>query len=337
MRLQQPSGSSSRSLLSTIAYGQKLLGDANDKLGKYQVSFAAYSQMNLLERDPTIVPMVETRMGSAKDFWRDLTNSVPPLPRVKRDDIVMQLGFPRSGTTLLENVLEAHPMVETLEEMPTWDAAFAVARPQWRSWQPREVAAVSQFTHVRDLYFTEVDKRRKKSGAEMVIDKYPLRTLSAGVLKRILPEQKYIFCIRHPFDVVLSCFRQRFSANIGMESFRTIAGAIELYDLAMSLWFDEHDMADPFVRYVRYDEVVNSFDNTIRGVLDFMGLEWDPRVRDFARGSQDRLAYTPSYQKVRQGISIGVQTYWRNYGFLFQTPEAKPLHKWAAFFGYETK
>jgi hypothetical protein len=60
-------------------------------------------------------------------------------------------------------------------------------------------------------------------------------------------------------------------------------------------------------------------------------------VLGFAKAAESRSTRTPSYQKVRQGLTIGVQTQWRNYGFLFQSPEAKPLFKWAEFFGYPTK
>jgi spermidine/putrescine-binding protein len=69
-------------------------------------------------------------------------------------------------------------------------------------------------------------------------------------------------------------------------------------------------------------------------VLDFLGVEWNESVRDFSAAASNRAAKTPSYQKVRQGLSIGVQTQWQNYGFAFQSEAAKPLRKWAEFFGY---
>jgi hypothetical protein len=74
-----------------------------------------------------------------------------------------------------------------------------------------------------------------------------------------------------------------------------------------------------------------------RGVLDFLGVPWSDAVRDFSKTAENRAAKTPSYQKVRQGLSIGIQTQWRNYRFAFESDAAKPLAKWAEFFGYETK
>ena len=67
------------------------------------------------------------------------------------------------------------------------------------------------------------------------------------------------------------------------------------------------------------------------------GLQWDEHIRDFASLADARSGRTPSYQKVRKGLTLGVQTSWRNYGFLFQSPDAKPLYRWAEFFGYPTR
>jgi hypothetical protein len=96
-------------------------------------------------------------------------------------------------------------------------------------------------------------------------------------------------------------------------------------------------MDDPRVHYVRYDALVTDIEPTIRAALAFLGAGWDPGVLDFASAAQTRAARTPSYQKVRQGLSIGVQSSWRNYDFLFTGADAKPLRKWAEFFGYETR
>ena len=74
----------------------------------------------------------------------------------------------------------------------------------------------------------------------------------------------------------------------------------------------------------------------MRGGLAFLGTDWDDDILEFTKASEERKARTPSYQKVRQGLSIGVQTQWRNYKFLFTQDAAKPLFKWAEFFGYPT-
>lgn len=171
----------------------------------------------------------------------------------------------------------------------------------------------------------------------MLIDKMPIRSTEAGFMARLFPEWRYIFSIRHPFDVALSCFKQRFSPNPAMENFRTFEGTVRLYDYAMSKWFGQHGLDDANVIYVRYDELVTGFDRVVGDVLRFVGLDWNDSVRDFAAAAEARSTRTPSYHKVRQGLTLGVQSSWRNYGFLFDSEAAKPLARWAEFFGYPTK
>jgi hypothetical protein len=164
----------------------------------------------------------------------------------------------------------------------------------------------------------------------------PIRSADAPFLSKLFADKRYIFSIRHPFDVVLSAFKQRFKQNFAMEHFRRFDTSVRIYDFTMSQWFSVFSMDDPRVHYIRYDKLVTEFEPTVRGALDFLGVAWDDKVQDFAESAQKRSARTPSYLKVRQGLSIGVQSSWRNYDFLFTSKDAQPLHKWAKFFGYET-
>ena len=79
------------------------------------------------------------------------------------------------------------------------------------------------------------------------------------------------------------------------------------------------------------------FEPTLRGALHFLGVGWDSAVLNFAQAAEQRAAKTPSYQKVRQGLTLGVQTSWRNYRFLFDSEAARPLRKWVAHFGCDTR
>ena len=156
-------------------------------------------------------------------------------------------------------------------------------------------------------------------------------------MAKMFPDKRYIFSIRHPFDVVLSCFKQYFGRNIAMEHFRSFETAVKLYDFTMTQWFAHYSLDDPRVHYVRYHVLVTDFEPTVRGVLGFLGVPWDDAVLNFAAAAETRAAKTPSYQKVRQGLSIGVQTQWKNYRFAFQSDAAAPLRKWAEFFGYHVE
>ena len=305
-----------------------LRAQAEDKLGDYRKAYEAYVGLNAAEKSPDY---------NAADFYKGVQIrsklAIPTLPPSPHSNVVQMLGFPRSGTTLLENVLASHPDIETFEET----SALVVAIDRIERVALGKVTdepVETTFSAARDRYYSELDLLRKKPEATVLIDKMPIRTADADLAARLFPEWRYIFSIRHPFDVVLSCFKQRFSPNPAMENFRTIDDSARLYDFAMTEWFRHHTMDDPAVHYVRYDELVTNFEPVTRGVLDFLGVPWSDAVRDFSKTAENRAAKTPSYQKVRQGLGIGVQTQWRNYGFAFQSEATKPLRKWAEFFGY---
>lgn len=308
-----------------------LRASAEEKLGHYKRAYEAFVALNEAERAKDIDPQNYIRGIEIRGKI-----VVPPLARDAFPPVVQMVGFPRSGTTLLENVLAAHPEIETFEEIPALTAAIDRIERVLLGKLPPETPEAT-FAAARARYFEEIEALRRKDGARVLIDKMPIRSADAAFISKLFPEWRYIFSIRHPYDVVLSCFKQRFTPNAAMENFRTIDGSIRLYDLAMTEWFKQHSLDDPEVHYIRYDDLVTDFESTTRAALDFLGVAWNEAVRDFSKAAERRAAKTPSYQKVRQGLSIGVQTHWRNYGFLFDTEAARPLAKWAEFFGYATQ
>jgi hypothetical protein len=316
-------------LLPYLGEVRALRAGAEERLGHYRASYAAYQGLNEAERAKNVDP---------QDFARGVAVRaklpIPSLPSDERMAVVQMLGFPRSGTTLLENVLAAHPDIETFEEVPALNAAIDRIERVLLKKLPPEPPDVT-YAAARERYLEELAEYRRKPEAQVLIDKMPIRTADTEFVAKLFPEWRYIFSIRHPYDVVLSCFKQRFTPNPAMENFRTIDDAVRLYDLSMGEWFKRHTMDDPGVHYVRYDRLVTDFEPVTRGVLDFVGVPWNDAVRDFARSAESRAVKTPSYQKVRQGLGIGVQTQWRNYRFAFQGEADETLRKWAEFFGYE--
>ena len=305
--------------------------EAIEKIGDYRRAYDAYVALNRAES------------GEAPDheaFGRIILSAaardVPPLPADTQTNHVVMTGFPRSGTTLLENALAAHPRIETFEEIPA-NASMELYLDRALPAACDDKERVRVYLRARERYYDEAKRRRRKLGAEMFVDKLPMRSAEAGFMAKLFPDMRYIFSIRHPFDVVLSCFKQRFSRNIAMEHFRSFETAAKLYDFTMRQWFGVHALDDSRVHYVRYDTLVTEFEATTRATLEFLGLPWDESVLGFAELADTRSAKTPSYQKVRKGLGIGVQTAWRNYRFLFQSEAAMPLYEWARFFGYPTE
>ena len=306
----------------------KLNAEAIEGLGDFHGAYDAYVALNRLEQGKAV---------SLNDFQQVIlaaaARDVPALPADPHANHLVMTGFPRSGTTLLENALAAHPQIETFEEIPasaSMEMYLQGALPQVQT----DADAMQTYLRGRDRYYDQEMRRHRKAGAKVFIDKLPMRSAEAAFMAKLFPDKRYIFSIRHPFDVVLSCFKQYFGRNIAMEHFRSFEGAVNLYDFTMQQWFGVYGLDDPRVHYLRYDALVEEFDASVRGVLGFLGLPWHDDVLNFASAAGERAARTPSYQNVRQGLTIGVQTSWRNYRFLFQSPAARPLYQWAEFFGY---
>lgn len=318
-----------RILAPTIGFIRGLRAVSEDALGHFQAAYAHYQALNT-KRSSVFDPKQIYRNAETRDRLR-----VPPLRTPERTNVTQMLGFPRSGTTLLENVLAAHPEIETFEEIPAVTAAYGQIERILRGLAPRPEDPALMYENARAKYYEQIDLRRKRPTASTLVDKMPLRSMEVDFLSKLFPEWRYIFSIRHPYDVVWSCFRQSFTPNVAMENFHTIEDTVRLYDYTMTRWFDYFTLSEPRVAYVRYDELVTNFEPTVRRILDFLDIKWDDAVLDFATASHSRTARTPSYLKVRQGLSIGVQSNWRNYDFIFDSDVARPLTKWVEFFGYE--
>lgn len=303
-----------------------------DRAGRFEEANKWYEKQNEFYRSDktSVTPFDRHRFIERIKVTANL--NVPKLPFEDRNAYFMMLGFPRSGTTLLENMLASHPAIETFEEIPSWESMSQIMS----SFALKKLALPADIAvKARARYYREIDQNKKKLGADIFIDKLPIRSAEAVMLEKMFPQMKYIFSIRHPYDVVLSCFKQHFAPNGAMDNFTTIEDACHLYDFAMSQWFKIFSLESEQVCYVHYHRLLENLPDEVTRVLKFVGTDWDDGILQFAKRSDDRGSRTPSYSKVRQGVSLGVQTSWRNYAFLFRRPEARPLDRWLKFFGYE--
>lgn len=259
-------------------------------------------------------------------------NPVASSPKEK--NCLIMLGFPRSGTTLLENILDSHPSIRTVEELGTFAEHDKLLHKYLKEHPDTKVIPQSLMKRMKDAYYSALNVGEIKTTAKYAIDKMPIMSSRAPYLKNIFSDKRYIFSIRHPYDVVLSCFKQTLGTNLAMDCFTSFEETCETYDFIMSLWFSNFDLASPDVCYVKYDDLCTNFDKEVTRVLKFIGVDWDAAVRNFAENAKMRSQKTPSYNKVKLGNTIGVQTSWNKYQFLFQKPEARVLDKWVTFFGY---
>ena len=316
---------------------EHLLGQLEEGAGHYDLAFAAFKRMNEIQRDDPSEPEVRAaayRSNVRRQMelltpewlagWRDASPDGRPSP-------AFLLGFPRSGTTLLDTMLMGHPSVEVLEEEPGLRHAVQ-ALPEF---QAIPAASDEQVRAACDAYFDVVAARAQLRPATVLVDKNPLASNGIPVIRRLFPDAKIILALRHPCDVVFSCFATNFKLNDGMSSFLQLETAAELYDLTFSYFERARDLFRLPVHEIRYESVVADRDPQLRALSDFLELDWHDALLDHQSTAKGRgHIKTASYAQVMEPIYDRSAGRWRNYRKHLE-PVLPILEPWVKKFGYE--
>jgi len=321
-----------------------LLGDLCDRLGDSEAAFGYFKQGNEYDRETPEAKQSDARRyltqfdSFAKRFtpnwiasWKDLINNDD------RPDPVFLVGFPRSGTTLLDTILRSHPNICVVEEKPAVDN-IRHALKQFPGGDPDGLAELDpeHLAEVRQIYFAELDKHLNPEDQQrIVVDKMPLNILNAGHIQRIFPQAKFLFALRHPCDCVLSCFMQSFKVNHAMANFLDLEDAAHLYDQTMTLWQHYQKVFPLDVHTVCYESLVETFEDTLSPLFDFLGVDWDDAVMNYSETARQRgKINTPSYNQVTQPIYTRARGRWERYSEQME-PVLPILLPWAKQFGYK--
>jgi hypothetical protein len=246
---------------------------------------------------------------------------------------VFLLGFPRSGTTLLEVVLDGHPRVASIEEHELLTDAVLRFMCEPVNLEPLARADEGQLRALRAAYWHRVGKAGIDIAGKVFVDKHPLNTLKLPLIARLFPRAKILFACRDPRDVVLSCFRRRFKMNPAMYELLTLPGAAAFYDAVMSF----ADQVQPRLgldwRVVRYETLVADLVPQSRSICDFLGIEWVAGMGDFAARVQAREHATPSTAQLARGLDRSGIEHWRHYDAPLQ-PVLPALSHWVERLAY---
>jgi tetratricopeptide (TPR) repeat protein len=231
------------------------------------------------------------------------------------DSPVFIVGFPRSGTTLLEQTLDAHPSLASMDE--TWFLHETIDRMVAGGHRyPDRLSAltVAEMDELRGLYWNRVRNRIDLASGQRLVDKNPLNLLALPAVRRLFPNSRILLAVRHPCDVILSCFMQHFGAPDFVLLCRDLRSLAAAYRRAFDSWFRQAGVLEPTVREVRYEKFVGDFETQVRGVAEFLGLAWTDAMLEPARHAE-RKGYisAPSYTQVIQPIYARSVGRWKCY------------------------
>jgi hypothetical protein len=246
---------------------------------------------------------------------------------------VFILGFPRSGTTLLGQILAVNPEVALLEERSLLDEAIAefVDTPDGMI----RLAGMS----AQDLEPFRADFEARAAGfatgnGRRIVDQTALNAVNLPLIGRLFPEAPVVFAIRDPRDVVFSCFRRQFAPSRFTLEFRTLESTARFYDGTMRLTDLCRARMSLKLHEIRHEDVVADFDAQIGRLCAFTGIAWSDAMRDFHRGAEDRTVATRSAAQIRRGLSSDGVGAWKRYRDEL-APVLPILEPWIARFGYE--
>jgi Flp pilus assembly protein TadD len=314
-----------------------LLGQLLEGVKDYDGAFAAYERMNEIGRaDPSMPEQrgaayrasIESQFQQTTRQW---VNSWTPASDDDRPAPVFLVGFPRSGTTLLDTILMSHPQVEVLEEEPT----VKHATDALGGFERLASASPEMLKRGRDTYFETARTRTPLVPGNLLIDKNPLGMNSLPAIYRLFPQARIILALRHPCDVVLSCFVTNFKLNDGMANFLRLDTAAELYDLSFRYFERAREVLDARVHTIFYEKIVEDRQGELRPLFEFLGLDWHDSVLDHQSTALDRgHIKTASYAQVVEPIYKRSAGRWQNYRKHLE-PVIPVLQPWVEKFGYE--
>jgi tetratricopeptide (TPR) repeat protein len=326
----------------TWARAQGLLGDALDGQGRFGEAFAAYAAENEAlhalyasqysqRENPAdgVRRLISWFENASSENWQ----TEPSESATPAAGHVFVLGFMRSGTTLLGQVLAGHPDVVVLEERDPLQTAAEQFLGSEAGFNALTRLTDTDLDALREEYWDRVREFGLEVNGKIFVDKHPLNTLKLPLIARLFPNAKILFAMRDPRDVVLSCFRRHFALNPATFAFLRLTDAAEFYDQVMRLAVLFRESLPPTVQDVRYEDVAEDFEASLRALCGFIGIEWSDAMADFGAAARKLSIHSPSAPQLRRALSRESVGHWRSYEEQL-APILPLLRPWVERFGY---
>jgi tetratricopeptide (TPR) repeat protein len=318
-----------------------VLARACDALGRYEEAFSTAERAHVAQQ--TFVRAATGMSSMEQSQTWTLSSKLPDVADIgswtragpaRARSPVFIVGFPRSGTTLIEQVLDAHPLLQSLDEQPLMMRSLEHVLQQGIRY-PDELGKLSepQVAALRAAYWDRARRQGLLAGRRLV-DKNPLNMVLLPLIKRMFPEASIVLAVRHPCDTLLSCFMQNFSApGVAMlcTDLETLA---RVYDRVFSHWYRSQELLSPSIHELRYERLATSLREEVERLQAFLGLPQDEAALDPAKVARTKgFISTPSYTQVVRPVTGRSVGRWKHYAAHF-TDALPLLQPWIERWGY---
>ena len=291
----------------------------NDKK-EFDEAFKNFKNMNKLIKETK-----EFKRCKPNNFYNGIKNKILFIKKNELDKTkeisfkskwqqpVFLIGFPRSGTTLLDTVLRSHSEISVVEEKSMLEKVVKSLNNK-DDIEDIENIKCEEIEKLVRIYFDEFEKQSGGEMKKILIDKLPLNILNIPLINHIFPNAKFIFALRHPSDCILSCWMQNFKLNDAMANFCDLKQAVDFYCTTMEFYELCKKRYNLTIQKIHYEELVNDFEKQVINILSFLKLEWQNNIRNFQKTASKRtIIKTPSYFQVIKPIYKTSTYRWKNY------------------------
>lgn len=294
-----------------------------DALGDYRGAFAAMSEAHRSQAAYLEAALGKTAAAGSPTLKltergveaEEVARWIDPAAPSSAESPVFVVGFPRSGTTLLEVALDAHPALRSMDEQPFLARVIDHIHALGLEY-PADLGKLSdqQLALLRTHYWRRVEGQVALRIGERLVDKNPLNLLRLPLIRRLFPRAHTILIVRNPLDVLMSCFIQHFRAPDLALLCRDLPTLAQAYRRAFDFWYEQAPRLGAATFELRYEALVEDLAGRLRAVVDFLELPWNPALLSPAAQARARgFISTPSYTQVIQPVSTQAIGRWRRY------------------------
>jgi tetratricopeptide (TPR) repeat protein len=321
------------------------LGLIYDRLGEIDKAFECFERANKLylqEDTPKVIrrDAMFNQMSAAEQAlspeWLESWTQDYDNPNYQ--DPIYLAGFPRSGTTLVDQILQSHPDIFVSPERDALTASVKAIEEKHHKY-PDFLSRLSQeqVENMREGYYEMHKYFGDWQDKPVFVDKIPLVLNFMDLTYRMFPKSKIIFSLRHPCDCVLSCFMNEFTPTKSMILTADIELCAKFYHRTMEL-FEKFEQILPVPIYkFRYEDLIADLENEVRGILNFIEVPWNDEVLNYRQTAQKKgFISTPSHSQVKKEIYTTARYRWVKYKEHL-APVMHYLEPWIEKWGYGTE